>query len=323
MFKEEEHPRDAQGKFTDKNGGYVAKTYRQNTDYGDIIKTGQEEDINLAVAEGKDLLDFINSGNIVKPEDIIGHPLIQKAIQEYIVLPEQETIHINTPDRNILRQIIANEILSRGSFGNDGKTFNGKVQKGYRAEIVIGPPAAGKSSVIVDKVSRNTGSMVLDSDEIKKLIPESEGGKYAGKVHEESSMILNKLVISQFEKGGSHTGYNIVIPIVGRNEKKALQYLDLLKEAGYEVHLSYNEVDPMTSLKRATTRYIKDGRFIDPNYVFYDVAERPRITYERLKNEKIFDSYAKYDNDVPYGEPARKIERKDKNLKNIRWENWQ
>ena len=52
---------------------------------------------------------------------------------------------------------IADQINTRGSISGKNE-FNGKVNKEFRAEIVIGAPVGGKSSVIVDKASKDTVS---------------------------------------------------------------------------------------------------------------------------------------------------------------------
>lgn len=317
-WDESKHPRAEDGKFTDGTG-----SYRQNTSYNEILKADEKPKKKLAITAGEKLHERILADKDGKMtiDEITNDPLITEAEKRFTVSDDQWTSHIHTPERENLRKAIAEDILTRGSISGKDQ-FEGKVQKGFRAEIVIGPPAGGKSSVIVDKVSKNTGSMVLDSDEIKKLLPEFDGGNGAGRVHEESSDILNEKVIPEFYKGGSQTGKNIVIPIVGKKAKHAEEYLANLKAAGYEVHLSFNDVTALNSAKRATTRYIETGRFLSPNYI-KSVGNAPSQTYESLKSQGGFDSYTKYDNNVPFGQPAKKIERVDGKGNSVKWEDWQ
>lgn len=278
----------------------------------------------LAVSEGKALRDkiFADVDGKLTVDEIVNDPLIQKARKRYTFPEETFTANINTPEREKLRRDIAEQINKRGSISGKNE-FNGAVKKEYRAEIVIGVPAGGKSSVIVDKVSKNTGSRVLDSDEIKALLPEFDGGNGAGKVHTESAdVILSGMVIPEYYKGGKYAGDNIVIPIVGKKPRAAKEYLKGLKEAGYKVHLSFNDVTPLNSAKRATTRYIETGRFLNPSYI-QEVGTQPQTTYETLKKEGGFDTYTKYDNNVKFGEPAKKVERLDGKGNKIDWEVWQ
>lgn len=141
-------------------------------------------------------------------DEIFNDPLIQEARKKYTFPSETFTSNINTPEREKLRHDIADQINTRGSISGKNE-FNGKVNKEFRAEIVIGAPVGGKSSVIVDKASKDTGSRVLDSDEIKALLPEFDGGNGAGKVHTESAdEILSGMVIPEYYKGGTHKGEN-------------------------------------------------------------------------------------------------------------------
>lgn len=293
----------------------------------------------LAIPQGKALWQLIKMGAPVTYEDVHNHPAIKRAkknLSEKLGainvngIGENETINDNSEEREKLRQETAKKILSRGSIrtykdesGKKHTVFDGPVNRDYRAEIVIGPPAAGKSSVIVDRVSKNTGSVILDSDEVKKLLPEFDDGNGAGIVHKESADdILEKRIIPEFYKGGSKEGTNLVIPIVGKKPRAALQYLKNLKDAGYKVHLSFNEVTPDESIRRSTTRFFEESRFLDPDYI-ESVGESPAKTYDTLKESAPFDSFTRYNNMVSFGEPAKKVERVDGSGNEIPWEDWQ
>lgn len=307
------------------------KEYRQNTPYEELTKSDgsgtikkPKEEKKIAVPEGKALREKIlaDSDGKMTVDEIVSDPIIQEAEKKFTVPSEEFTANINTPERDKLRHNIADQINARGSISGKNE-FKGEVKKEFRAEIVIGAPAGGKSSVIVDKVSKNTGSRVLDSDEIKALLPEFDGGNGAGKVHTESAdVILSGMVIPEYYKGGKFAGDNIVIPIVGKKPRSAREYLKGLKEAGYKVHLSFNDVTPLNSAKRATTRYIETGRFLSPDYI-QKIGIQPQETYETLKKEGGFDTYSKYDNNVKFGQPAKKVERLDGKGNKINWEEWQ
>ena len=317
------------------------------------IKSKKEE--KLAIPEGAELrqkifndvdgkmtIEEIENSEIMRK---MGRDsaLAQKRIAQKHNIPIDEktgtynTSDISNSERWEMRKNIAKEMLSRGSVGVDenGKTkkdedgnviYDGPVKKEYRAEIVLGAPAGGKSSVIVDKVSKNTGSMVLDADENKRLIPEFEGGVGAGLVHKESAdIILEQMIVPEFGKGGRMEGTNLVIPIVGKNPKAALRYLKLLKEAGYNVNLSFNEVSTLNSVKRATTRAIETGRYLSPEYL-KGIGNKPSQTYEYFKsyddNGVHFDTFTKYNNDVRQGQPANLLEHKSFGGEDIEKEEW-
>ena len=243
--------------------------------------------------------------NMADWNEINRSPEIQQARRKAMF--ETPTVATNTPERQALRQEIAEDLMRMGSFsGKDAggnEIFNGPVKQERRADIVIGPPAAGKSSVLANPLSQKYGSRIIDSDTAKTMLPEFDGGFGAGRVHEESAFIAETLML----RAAVQNGENIVIPWVGKNPQKLRDTLKRLKQNGYSVHLSLNELDPDKAARRAVSRFQNTGRFVDPNYVL-SVGWKPSEVYDILKKEGGFDSYVKYSNDVPYGQPARLVE---------------
>ena len=344
-WEENLHPRDKGGKFAKKGagagGGASAEQKQEKKPVENKPAAANKgNNVELALPELAEFRQHIldDTEGKMSIDEIINNPFIKKADAAYIeslgedtdfngkVVGSNETILIDTPERNEMRKRIAQKINETGSISgkdrNKNPIYEGPVNKGFRAEIVLGPPAGGKSSVIVDRVSSSTGSRVIDSDEIKKDIPEFNGGDGAGLVHKESSdIILEKMVMPEYYKGGSKCGDNIVIPLVGKKPGYARAYAKALKDAGYEVHLSFNDVSDLNSAKRATTRYAETGRFLSPSYI-KSVGKGPENSYNILKNEGLFDTYTRYNNNVPYGTPAQKIEHKNNKGEEIPWEDW-
>lgn len=208
----------------------------------------------------------------------------------------QSTHLINTPERKALRQRIVNEL-----YGNGAK------RKNRRIDIVIGPPAAGKSSVLVDPLAKKHGSLIIDADLAKEKLPEFNGGKGAGAVHEESSEIIENHG-GVFEKAILNDD-NIVMPIVGKGIAKIRGLRDRLSKLGYSLHLHLNDLSPEKAAQRAVKRFEEENRFVDPYYVLLEVGSKPSKNYDILKMEGGFESYEKYSNDVPKGSKPRLIER--------------
>ena len=90
---------------------------------------------------------------------------------------------------------------------------NDRLRKEFKATIVVGLPASGRSANIVRPLSREQAAFVLDSNEMNKLIPEYMGGLGACLVHEEGKM-LTEQAFKEFTRG-SMKGVNLVIPVVG------------------------------------------------------------------------------------------------------------
>jgi hypothetical protein len=146
---------------------------------------------------------------------------------------------------------------------------HGEVVQGRVAYLVMGPPAAGKSSAITEPLARDAGALLIDADEAKKKIPEYENGRNANGVHEESALIMEGMVL---DRALDH-GDNIVMPLVGKNEAKLRALTSLLKDEGYTVHLVLVHVDREEATRRAVARFRVTGRFVDPHYVYDEVGD--------------------------------------------------
>ena len=137
----------------------------------------------------------------------------------------------------------------------------------------------------------------------KEMLPEFERGIGAGRVHLESTRIADEWLINRASKNGD----NFVIPWVGKNIDKIRGLVRDARNEGYSVYLHLNELGNDKAARRAVKRYLKDGRFVDPDYI-KGLGDTPSKTYEALKKEGLFDGYTKYSNDVPYGEKPRLVE---------------
>ena len=100
-------------------------------------------------------------------------------------------------------------------------SFSGEILCERRLDIVIGLPASGKSSALVEPISEMYKSRVIDSDEAKKLLPEYNDGWGAGVVHKESQRISEQQLLTALEKGE-----NITYPRVG-GDTTELMYADI------------------------------------------------------------------------------------------------
>ncbi len=173
------------------------------------------------------------------------------------------------------------------------------------AHIVLGPPAAGKSTVFADRILReNPWAFTVDADEVKKMIPEFAGGLNAPGVHAESSVIANDMLMELAVDRGD----DIIHGFVGTSVEGAKRKLDRLAAAGYRIRLYLNELPLDKAAARMLERTRRTGRFIDPDYLS-QVGNRPREVFEALKRHPAVDYYEWRSNDVPRGSEPRLIER--------------
>lgn len=212
--------------------------------------------------------------------------------------------------REELQEHILNQLQKKGAavIDSNGKVqYNGVVSKNSRLDIVIGFPGSGKSTAIVDVISNEFHSQIVDNDEAKKLIPEFNDGWGAGVVHEESQKISEKqLLISLF----NHE--NVVLPKVGSDYNKMNEIAAMAKTLGYEVNVHFVDLERGKALGRMLSRFVEEGRFLDPKLIdkYCNNIDGNKIArcYEMLKKGGMVDGYSKWSNDVERGERPILIE---------------
>lgn len=188
------------------------------------------------------------------------------------------------------------QLSKNNGFANEEEiVYNGDVEKGHKAFLVLGLPASGKSSVITNKLLIDNKAILLDSDEAKKIIPEYHDGWGAGAVHEESKQVntdlLKKILI---EKAGA----NVVVPIVGKKDK-VKEFIRVFREFDYDISMHLVEIKPKTSMSRMLKRFIMQNRFINPKVVA-NYGDEPSRVFEEMKG--MVDEYVKWSNEVKQGE---------------------
>ena len=206
--------------------------------------------------------------------------------------PDIGTHLIDTPQRVDLRKRILAEVLA------DRVAFVGTVRQERQAFIVMGPPAAGKSTVI-EPLARRHGALIVDADDIKAKLPEFDGGRGAGLVHQESANLANDLRDASIARGD-----NIALPIVGASKERVAGEIAALRAAGYRVTLILADLPIEKAVDRAIKRFMTTGRLVDPDYV-WSIGNRPRENYMSFR--RLADESAFYSTDVPPGQRPRRI----------------
>jgi adenylate kinase family enzyme len=224
-----------------------------------------------------------------KQETDVNAPKVTEARKEAAKIPD--TIDIKTPERRRAREAQVNKMAN---------PENREIAQNNEIVIVLGPPAAGKST-IADPLVEMTKSVLNDSDIVKKRFKqEFAGGIGAPALHLESDEIMMSALEISMNRGD-----NIVLPLVGKNQDKIKSIIQHLQEFDYRTHLVLVDLPIEEAAGRAVTRLYDIGRFVDPEYVL-SIKDFPSKTYEALK--KTVDSYVKYSNDVPIGTAPKLIE---------------
>ena len=170
----------------------------------------------------------------------------------------------------------------------------GGLRRERRADLVLGPPAAGKSA-IAERLAAFRGSAIVDADDAKRALPEYEDGLGTMAVHEESSLLSSRVLAEVVEAGD-----NLVLPLVGANPETIQRRVELLKALDYSVNLHVMQVEPQESFRRMVQRFLTTGRLIAPDYV-RSIGDKPSKTYISIRDKDLADGYAIHDNNVPKG----------------------
>ena len=259
--------------------------------------------------EMKAILKRCERGEYVSVEEINATPEMKTAAS----CVSHQTPTIQLKDREQIEAHVFDILSNYGSVstdkngralvdGNGNTQYNDIVDQGGRLDIVIGLPASGKSSAIVETISKENHSMLIDNDEAKRLFPEFNKGWGAGVVHAESQMVERDVYLDAIMQGK-----NIVLPKVGSDANKLLMdYILPAKMQGYKVNVHFVDLDRNKALGRMLNRFINKGRYLAPELIDKYANERDgnRIAkaYVELAESGMVDGMSKWDNDVGYNE---------------------
>ena len=260
------------------------------------------------------LSELLNSG--VEPNDLMEHPAIVEGLRRMHSLPVTiekyqqrygENWVINPAYANNrefvidgkkvkgVRNVIDATIKKAESYA-DGKVGNNKI-----AWYFLGPPASGKS-YFAEAVARDKNLAIIDSDDVKRFIPEYGDGTGANAVHKEASMlamVARKKMLAE--------GKDILIPRIGAVGKRQLTLNQMreLKELGYTVNTVVVDVSEPVVQSRMYLRFTSTGRLVPPSYIA-EIGNTPIDTYHRVKY--LGDGFAWIDNN---GRQQEEIIRED------------
>lgn len=296
-FEESKHPRAKNGQFAKKGESSGSKGEEISGELEEMLYKEQPSSDRLAVGgrEARELYDNIKSGKYLEIDDLLSHPVVRKldAISQAYDRKYGVTADINTPERKEIRKKIREEFLKMGSArktkdenGREKYVFDGPLKKEFKATVVIGLPASGKSTSIANPQSEKNGAFVFDSDIIKESIPEFQEsfGGAANAVHKESGLIQEN-AFDEF-LSGSLKGTNMMIPIIGSNYDKLMdEWIKLLEDAGYDVDVQYKDADSVESANRNIARELDSGRII-PSRIVLGYGDKPKKVFEMLKGKK-------------------------------------
>jgi hypothetical protein len=178
--------------------------------------------------------------------------------------------------------------------GKAASYAEGNLKSERTAWLVLGPPAAGKSS-FAEEIARKVGAAIVDSDDAKKVLPEFRGGVGASAVHEESSYLAAEVQLQFMERGE-----NIILPRVGNNADKMVRAIENLQSKGYKVNVVHVYVEENEAYRRMISRWLSSQRLIDARYI-EEVDGNTGKSYISIKERASLNDAAEIDATGPRG----------------------
>ena len=240
----------------------------------------------IETEEAKQLFTQIKEGKYPSLAELIDNPVISQidSLSDYYKELYGNTADIETPERKKLRDEILNKFLSIGSARktDKGYVYDGPLEKDFQMELVLGLPAAGKSTRATDPDSEKTKSFILDCDVIKEMIPEfiESHGAAADAVHLESMLIMD--MAREELVNGKMKGTNFILPLVADDFDTLMSsYIKPFEEAGYNIRAKFLPCEINASMSRNIARELETGRIINSSVVF-SFGEKPEEVYKIL-----------------------------------------
>ena len=196
---------------------------------------------------------------------------------------KKDTLHLHrkdgewTPERKALHQQI---------FERYGKNAKAARSDNPIAHFLSGSPASGKTTAaqqlftpvggnkLLMKDEKGNQFLLLNNDDIKKMLPEWDAdGTQASIVHEESSHLHKRLLHSALKRK-----LNVIVDGTMSNVEKATKLNGEFEQAGYKTSLISVNVKPHIAMERAHKNYT-EGK--NPRYRDYGLIAQYGISLKK------------------------------------------
>jgi hypothetical protein len=180
--------------------------------------------------------------------------------------------------------------------------------------VLLGPPAAGKTSrgVPLAKERHNVGFVSASADAVKERLPEYQGWNSAA-LHEESTSVAREvrdIAIAQ--------RMNVLYEITGSHVESVKQGITNFAALGYQVSLLLMDLAPWRAAWASWERFESNpfginpnrapGQYVPPKLVYNSIGERPRKTFDQLKDHPNVSRYCRVDATSPLGQEPQIVE---------------
>lgn len=212
-----------------------------------------------------------------------------------------------------LRKTILGELKDKERLDNDDNIVLGKGGAKPKNKLlserkifyIIGPPASGKSSVS-NTIADEFGAYILDSDYVKRKLPEykNQVGS-ATLLHDESDALIFNYENENLLNYCIENGHNMVIPKIGHKLETICNFCETFsKKIDYKVFLISIDLDREKATQRAYYRFLETKRYVPLSLIFDCYGNQPTLNYFRIKQQKknLFSGFAQISTDVDKSE---------------------
>ena len=141
-------------------------------------------------------------------------------------------------------------------------------------------------------------TLIMDSDAIKKLLPEFKGWN-AGQLHLESSYLFDEITAI-----ARRMNLNVVHDMTLKNARQAVTRMNLFSDAGYKLEGYYMYLPRHEAAKRAIVRALgEEARYVPLDIMLSNTQNE--IVFDQLRAS--FSRWGMWDNLVPFGEQPKFI----------------
>lgn len=181
---------------------------------------------------------------------------------------------LDTPSRKATRDRVLADLHGGNRLEYKGFKYEPKREK--RLDIVLGVPAAGKSTLIVADLVKKTRGRVCDADDIKERLPEYNGGLGADLLAAEANEMNTSALYAAAARGE-----NIVYPIIGADGEIVACIMVAAYAVGYKTHLYFAKANRNIAKGRLLNRFVGKGRLTELDY-FDRAMARSERTFRKL-----------------------------------------
>jgi len=256
----------------------------------DIVKQQDEKMLGFIPKKHPNVDDIKTAKDVVKNMDnasdavinqIKKDPNVQRIIEGQKKGELESTAHkFKDPQWQSNRKFNFNGTEVIG-YDNAVNTYYGKgaSKKDKIVHIMIGNPASGKS-LKGEVISEHFGSKVIDSDDFKLALTGRKNTSATSAVHEEGKFLADQALHMAMGNGD-----NLVVPIIGSNEKKVMNYINTFNQNGYSVKLVYAKAPTNKSRMYNIKRGLVTGRLIPDEYFSNDLDSKIQHVYDLVSPE--------------------------------------